>query len=88
MSAMLCGQLLEGLQGIWDKDITVVARGNHGGVIDYSDSATILQRLCGKAVAVEGIAPQGEEDAARRTATAVCGHLGVGEEQVVWNPSP
>lgn len=59
-AAMVAGQLLERLQTVVDEDAARI--GGIRGVVHHGPGTTLLQRGCGKTVAVERRAFEGEED--------------------------
>ena len=58
---MFTGQLLEGAQHVGHDDAAVVYL--EGGVADDAEGGALLQGLRREGVAVEMLAPEGEEDA-------------------------
>ena len=74
-----CRQRLQGLQHVGHQHVAAVTLHDHFGIVDDSDGTTLRQRLGGKAVAVERLAPQGKEHTTLRTATAVGRHRRVRE---------
>ena len=72
-AAMVACQLLQGLQAVVHQEVAWVAFGQVLRVVDDGAGAAVLQGLGGKGVAVERLAPEGDEQGACGATAAVGG---------------
>ena len=82
-TAMFAGQLLQGRQAVFHKDIPLVASHQILWLIDNGVCTTLFDGLRSESVAVECVALEGEENRPVGAVAAVGGHLRVLLEDAV-----